>query len=257
MAAGALARRRRRRLRYRCSWVQQNNQLWPTVLSAVTKGYNKVAPGSSSRTTTSRSRPSTRRSSSRRARTLCRCSTTRLRSTWLRRWTRAARCSTSAQEFQKLGVSNELVPAATAILKKLYGGKVVALPLEFNIEGVWYNKKIFAANGIAVPKTWDQLVAAAAKLQAAGIQPFAASGIQGWPITRLIGNYIFRTLGPNAMQNVHDGKAKLTDPEYVAAAQEVAELGAAGYFGKGVGSLDYNAGRGPVPQRQGRDVLHG
>jgi raffinose/stachyose/melibiose transport system substrate-binding protein len=144
-----------------------------------------------------------------------------------------------AKEAKKLGVSNDIVPAASAILRRLYGGSVLSLPLEFNIEGVWYNKKIFAANGIAVPKTWDQLVAAAAKLKAAGIQPFAASGIQGWPITRLIGNYLFSTLGADAMENVQQGKAKLTDPKYVAAAQAVADLGAKGYFGDGVGSLDY------------------
>ncbi|MFL5926711.1 MAG: extracellular solute-binding protein [Gaiellaceae bacterium] len=143
------------------------------------------------------------------------------------------------KEFKKLGVSNDLVPAAVAILKKIYGPKLAALPLEFNIEGVWYNKKIFAANGIAVPKTWDQLVAAAAKLQAAGVQPFAASGLQGWPITRLIGNLIFGQLGGDAMLKVKNGKAKLTDPAYVAAAQKVADLGAKGYFGKGVASLDY------------------
>jgi raffinose/stachyose/melibiose transport system substrate-binding protein len=143
------------------------------------------------------------------------------------------------KEFRKLGVYNDLVPAAAGILQKIYGPKLAALPFEFNIEGVWYNKKIFAANGVAVPKTWDQLVAAAAKLQANGIQPFAASGIQGWPLTRLIGNLIFSSVGPNALVNIKNGKAKLTDPRYVAAAQKVADLGAKGYFGKGVASLDY------------------
>jgi raffinose/stachyose/melibiose transport system substrate-binding protein len=143
------------------------------------------------------------------------------------------------KEFKKLGVTNELVPAAISILKQVNGGKVLSLPFEFNIEGVWYNKKLFADNGVAVPKTWDQLVAAAAKLKAAGVQPFAASGIQGWPITRLVGNYIFSSLGGDAMRKIQAGTAKLTDPQYVAAAQQVADLGSKGYFGAGVTSLDY------------------
>src|SRR4051794_26051495 len=46
--------------------------------------------------------------------------------------------------LKKLGVSNELTPAAVAIVKKIYGGRLAALPLEFNIEGFWYNKQIFA-----------------------------------------------------------------------------------------------------------------
>ena len=219
--------------------VQQNNQLWPTVLTAVTKGYNKIAPGS---TFTNDYVPQQginqkiQLEASQNALPL-------LYNTpavdLVAQMAKKGEVLDVGKEFQKLGVSNDLVPAAAAILKKLYGGKVNALPLEFNLEGVWYNKKIFAANGIAIPKTWSDLVAAAAKLQAAGVQPFAASGIQGWPITRLIGNYIFSTIGANAMQNVKDGKAKLTDPKYVAAAQAVADLGAKGYFGQGVGSLDY------------------
>ncbi|WP_027344991.1 ABC transporter substrate-binding protein [Hamadaea tsunoensis] len=141
--------------------------------------------------------------------------------------------------LKELGVFDKLNPAAVELVKKTQGGKLLGLPLELNIEGVWYNKKLFADNGITAPTTWEELSAAAAALQAKGVQPFAASGQQGWPLTRLLGNYLFRTVGPNALQDVKDGKAKLTDPQYVAAAQAVADLGTKGYFGKGVGTLDY------------------
>ncbi len=143
------------------------------------------------------------------------------------------------QELDKLGVGSDLLPGPAEVIKEVFGGKVNALPLEFNIEGFWFNKKLFAAHGIMPPSTWPELLADAAKLQAAGVQPLAASGIQGWPITRLIGNYIFSSLGANAMQKVANGQAKLTDPQYVAAAEAVAGLGAKGYFGQGVASLDY------------------
>ncbi|WP_238592362.1 MULTISPECIES: ABC transporter substrate-binding protein [unclassified Microbacterium] len=138
-----------------------------------------------------------------------------------------------------LGVIDKIQPAAISTIEQLYGGFNV-LPYQYNIEGIWYNKKLLSDNGIQVPQTWDQLTAAAAKLQGAGVQPFSASGEQGWPITRLISGYIFRDLGPDALQKVADGEAKLTDPEYVAAAQAVADLGTAGYFGQGVGSIDYD-----------------
>ena len=42
------------------------------------------------------------------------------------------------------------------------------------------------------------------------------------------------------MNAVASGTAKLTDPQYVKAAQAVADLGTKGYFGKGVGSIDYD-----------------
>jgi raffinose/stachyose/melibiose transport system substrate-binding protein len=141
--------------------------------------------------------------------------------------------------FNQLGITQELVPGAVTLLKKVYNGKLSALPFELNIEGFWYNKQIFAQNGLQPPQTWDELVQIAASLQQKGIQPFAASGKQGWPLTRLVGNYIFRSLGPDALQSVQSGQAKLTDTAYVAAAQAVANLGKQGYFGKGVATLDY------------------
>jgi raffinose/stachyose/melibiose transport system substrate-binding protein len=142
--------------------------------------------------------------------------------------------------FQQLGVFDELVPVAVTLSKKVLGSPLITLPFELNIEGFWYNKQIFTQNGLKPPDTWDQLVQIAASLQQKGIQPFSASGIQGWPITRLIGNYLFRKLGPNAMAMVQSGQAKLTDSTYVEAAQAVANLGKQGYFGKGVATLDYN-----------------
>ncbi|MFV0133148.1 ABC transporter substrate-binding protein [Streptomyces sp. HMX87] len=144
------------------------------------------------------------------------------------------------EELKKLGVFDRLEPAAVSTVYALYGGELRVLPYEYNIEGIFYNKKLFEENGLKVPGTWEELVKAAAKLEAEGVQPFSASGEQGWPLTRLISGYLYRSLGPEALRKVADGKAKLTDPEYVEAAEEVAELGRKGYFGKGVGSIDYD-----------------
>lgn len=144
------------------------------------------------------------------------------------------------KELKSLGVLDQLELTAVSTIKALYGGKLQVLPYEYNIEGIFYNKKLFQENAIAIPGTWDELVAAAAKLDAKNVQPFSASGQQGWPITRLLSTYLYRSLGPDALQKVADGKAKLTDPEYVKAAEEIAGLGKKGYFGKGVGSIDYD-----------------
>lgn len=147
-----------------------------------------------------------------------------------------------SETLDDLGVADRIQPAAESTIKALYGdGSLYSLPTEFNIEGFWYNKELLADNGVEVPETWDDLVSAAETLDAAGVQPFSAAGKDGWPITRLVGDYIFRDLGADALQKVADGEAKLTDPEYVAAADAVAELGTAGYFGDALGSVDYNA----------------
>jgi raffinose/stachyose/melibiose transport system substrate-binding protein len=48
--------------------------------------------------------------------------------------------------------------------------------------GIFYNKDMFAANNIAVPTTWSELVAACATLKAADIPCMTAGGKDGWPI---------------------------------------------------------------------------
>ncbi|WP_198144516.1 ABC transporter substrate-binding protein [Parafrankia sp. EUN1f] len=136
--------------------------------------------------------------------------------------------------------ADSVLPAAQSAADQIFGAQLV-LPVELNIEGIWYNKKILSDNGIDVPKTWDALVAAFEKLKQAGVQPVSAAGAggDGWGVSRWVGAYLFRTLGPDALKDVADGKAKLTDPEYVAAAQAISDLGKAGYFGPSPTSIDY------------------
>jgi raffinose/stachyose/melibiose transport system substrate-binding protein len=146
-----------------------------------------------------------------------------------------------AKALSQLGVADDMTPVAESTIKQTFDGTVPSVPFQFNIEGLFYNKKIFAEHNISVPTTYDQLLADAAKLKAAGITPFSASGSTGWTISRWIGVLLFRELGPTAMQAIKSGKAKLTDPEYVKAAEQVAQLGKAGFFSQGITSLDYNS----------------
>jgi raffinose/stachyose/melibiose transport system substrate-binding protein len=140
----------------------------------------------------------------------------------------------------ELGVHDMIEPGAISTIKKLYGGSFDFLPFQYNVEGIFYNKTLFQQYGVSVPTTWDQLMQAAATFKQHGITPFTASGSQGWPITRLLSGYLFRDLGPNALQDVADGKAKLTDPKYVNAAAQIAALGKQGYLNQDIASLDYD-----------------
>lgn len=139
--------------------------------------------------------------------------------------------------FNELGIMDNVLPAAAETVKTIYGS-MVSIPFQYNIEGFWYNKQLFADNGIEIPTTWEDFTAAAATLQEAGVQPLTASGVQGWTITRYLSTYLARANGVDALQTVAEGEAAFSDPEYLVAAQEVAALGEAGYFGEGVGSRD-------------------
>ena len=144
------------------------------------------------------------------------------------------------QVFTDAGVADELVPAAVSYLKSpVTSGVMLGTPTELNVEGFWYNKQIFADNGLEVPTTWDELMQAAETIQASGIQPFAASGEQRWPLTRLIGGYALRYYGPDALERVNNGELKFTDEGFVEAAQVLYDMGENGWFGLGVNEIDY------------------
>lgn len=136
-----------------------------------------------------------------------------------------------------LGAWDDVLPAASSTVQSVYG-QMVSLPYQYNVEGIWYNKEIFSKLGLTPPQTFDDLLADAKKVKDAGYTPFAIDGKDAWPITRLIGMYIFRNVGPDAMKDIQSGKAKLTDAAYVKAATQVQQMAKDGYFGEGFISKD-------------------
>lgn len=65
-----------------------------------------------------------------------------------------------------------------------YPGRTSALPYSIMASSVIYNKEIFAAHGIGIPKTWSQLIAACDTLKAAGVTPFYATWKDDWTIAQ-------------------------------------------------------------------------
>ena len=122
------------------------------------------------------------------------------------------------EALTELGVRDKIAEGAVSTIEKLYGGEFNVLPYQYNIEGIFYNKKLFAENGMAVPETWDDFCRRSRgqgrrhdpvlRVRQAGLAPHPPG--QRLPLPHL---------GPDALQKVADGEAKLTDPEYVKAAQ--------------------------------------
>ncbi|WP_299090539.1 extracellular solute-binding protein [uncultured Metabacillus sp.] len=143
--------------------------------------------------------------------------------------------------FKDLGIYEKLNPGAVDLLKNLSGDRgLYALPVELNIEGFWYNKKLFEENNLEVPTTWDEMMAVSKVFMEKGIQPFAVAGKEKFPITRLINGYVIRLYGADAMKQVKEGKLSVTDEGFVEAAKMVQDMNAKGYFGEGVNTIDYD-----------------
>lgn len=64
-----------------------------------------------------------------------------------------------------------------------YDGKIYQVNLGRVVySGLYYNKDLFAANNVAVPTTWGELVKACETFKAANIPCMTAGGKDGWPI---------------------------------------------------------------------------
>jgi multiple sugar transport system substrate-binding protein len=119
--------------------------------------------------------------------------------------------------------------AGTADLFKV-DGKVYAVPLEIGRWVVLYNKDIFKEVGISEPKTWDELMAAAEKLKAAGHIPFEATVQEGWRGFIWFEELMLRT-DPKAYNGLFDGSVAYDSEPVKKAFKLWADLAAKGYFG--------------------------
>jgi raffinose/stachyose/melibiose transport system substrate-binding protein len=100
-----------------------------------------------------------------------------------------------------------------------YNGKVYGVDLGRVVySGIYYNKDLLAANNIAQPTTFGELVAACDTLKAANIPCMTAGGKDGWPI--FVGAY--GLVGANfpdqagLAEGLWNGSIKWTDPDMAA-----------------------------------------
>ncbi len=92
-----------------------------------------------------------------------------------------------------------------------YKGKLYGLPYYADTISFLYNKKILADNGIAVPQTWDDVMAAAEKLKAGGMEhPISYEYSQELP--NFFDAFVAQVYGRGGDMFDADGKAIFDDP---------------------------------------------
>jgi len=100
-------------------------------------------------------------------------------------------------------------------------GKQYGLPYKLGIEGIWYNKDMFARAGItAPPTTFDEFNDAVTKLKAINVVPIAVGAGDKWPAAHWWYNFALRacsvdTLKKASVETVFD------DPCFVKAGQDL------------------------------------
>lgn len=121
-------------------------------------------------------------------------------------------------------------------------GKFYAAPEAVTTIQFFYNKKIFDQQGIQPPKTMDDLLAASAKLKAAGVTPFAVTGTFA-PYMQLYFDYLLlrRAGGQNVLDAIDGKKDFASLPGVNEAAADLQKMVSSGYFMNGFKSTDFTA----------------
>ncbi|MGW5355443.1 ABC transporter substrate-binding protein [Streptomyces sp. NPDC004031] len=115
------------------------------------------------------------------------------------------------------------------------------------------NKKVLADNGLAAPKTWDDLLNAVKVLKAKHITPIALGGGDQWP-TLMWYEYMYdRMAGPSLFDKALGGdKSAWDSADSRAALGKLKELIDAGAFGTNYDSVKYTDGGSVALVAQGK-----
>ena len=108
-------------------------------------------------------------------------------------------------------------------------GHPYGVPLHLSRWIALYNVEQFEAAGISEPQTWDELIAAADALKAAGFTPFHATTQDGWRGFIWFQEIMIRT-DPEAYLGLHDGSVAYDSDAVRNAFQIWSDWYAKGYF---------------------------
>jgi ABC-type glycerol-3-phosphate transport system substrate-binding protein len=135
---------------------------------------------------------------------------------------------------------NALIPSALKADSWNSGTHFFSMPISVNNVMVWYNKTIFEKVGIEIPKTLDELKAAAKKLRDASVQPFVFGVKDQWQAGDMFLTLAAQIAG-DVMRKADTRQAKWNDPaliETMAAFKDLQDSGILADGITGIGSGD-------------------
>lgn len=116
-------------------------------------------------------------------------------------------------------------------------GKTYALPLEFNIAPVYYNKALFEKHNLEVPQTYEQFKTVVKTLSENGIAPIALGNKDRWTGSLWYMYLADRLAGQETLASAISGSASFMDEGLMKAATEVQTLVDGNAFVKGFNGL--------------------
>ncbi|MBN1315559.1 MAG: extracellular solute-binding protein [Anaerolineales bacterium] len=140
--------------------------------------------------------------------------------------------------YEQYGWEDFLNPGAVSV-SSLDGAKYLAC---YNMTAFtfFYNKAVFEQYKIAVPETWDDLLAAAQTLKDNGVAPFGLGNSQKWPAQFPWTNLLIHKYGIEVWEQLANNQIPWTDERVVDAFAMMQDLVNQGFYLQGVNAMDYS-----------------
>jgi raffinose/stachyose/melibiose transport system substrate-binding protein len=174
----------------------------------------------------------------------------------------------TTNEYVKAGKLTDLTPYMNAnnykarlldaaVTQGTIDGKIYSFPCEnVAIEGVFYNKELFARYNIKIPATIAELEAACDTLKANGITPFSLANMTKWTGMMYYQILPARHAGLEPFAKAMDGRGTFEDPAFVWAAEKIQQWVRKGYFNDGFNGLDEDSGQSRILLYTDKCAMH-
>jgi raffinose/stachyose/melibiose transport system substrate-binding protein len=103
-------------------------------------------------------------------------------------------------------------------------GLVYAVPFASQTIAIYYNVDIFEELGLELPETWDEFIATAQQIQAAGYIPIGNGTATAWMDEILMGAFAPNFYGPEFFGEIMAGETTFEDERFVGALEKLLEL---------------------------------
>ncbi len=139
-----------------------------------------------------------------------------------------------------------------------FNGVLYGIPASADMWVVFINKSLFQKAGVAIPETWEDIIASVPAFRAIGVTPVVTNGREGWPLAETFDCIAQRINGDfTRVDKALKRTARYTDPDFVQAAEYFQNLVRAGVFQENLSTSDYGDARNMFGQERAAMYIMG
>ncbi len=139
-----------------------------------------------------------------------------------------------------------------------FDGVLYGIPASADMWVVFVNKSLFQKAGVALPETWEDIIASVPAFRAIGVTPVVTNGREGWPLAETFDCIAQRINGDfTRVDKALKRTARYTDPDFVQAAAYFQNLVRAGVFQENLSTSDYGDARNMFGQERAAMYIMG